>query len=59
MMKTTSKNDYIEISCKKFCENYETCDKSYIYINDISDKTTKIGCSAYKRKGAISEGKTR
>lgn len=51
MMKTTSKNDYIEMTCKQFCENNETCDKSYIYIDSVSDKTTKIGCHKYKYKG--------
>lgn len=51
-MKTTSKEDYIEISCKRFCENYETCDKSHIHIFHVSDKTTNISCSLYKLKEA-------
>lgn len=49
-MKETSKEDYIEISCKRFCDSYETCDKSHIFITRISDKTTSIGCSAYKKR---------
>lgn len=49
-MKTTSKEDYIETICKKYCKNYDTCDKKHIYIQTISEKTTHIGCSAYKKK---------
>ena len=49
-MKTTTKNDYIEITCKKYCANYDTCDKKHIHIHEISDKTTSISCIAYKKK---------
>lgn len=59
-MKTTSKEDYINISCKRFCEYYETCDKSHIYIHEVSGKTTSIGCSAYKkREDKVDENKER
>lgn len=58
-MKTTTKNDYIEITCKRFCENYDTCDKSHIYIYEISGKTTCISCSAYRKKEAKVESKER
>lgn len=51
-MRSTSKNDYIKMFCEKYCENNDVCDKKYIYINEISDKTTHIGCSSYKMKEA-------
>lgn len=57
-MKTTSKEDYINITCKELCEKYGTCDKSHIYIFD-SGKSISIGCSAYKRKEIKDEGKKR
>lgn len=49
-MKKTSKEDYIKITCKDYCENYETCDKSHIFIYD-NGKTVSISCGAYKRRG--------
>lgn len=49
-MKTTNKDDYIEVVCRRYCANYETCDKKQIYIHIISEKTTNISCSAYKKK---------
>lgn len=58
-MKTTTKNDYIEITCKRYCENYDTCDKSHIYIHEISGKTTNIGCSSYKKKEEKDESQKR
>lgn len=50
-MKKTSKEDYIRITCKDYCEKYDTCDKSHIFIYD-NGKTVSISCNAYKKKGA-------